>query len=75
MMTDQRRGEIALMYIKARVRDKGLPCHPEAISRAIGNEAKHLGISNSEFAEFARLLYRELVDEAVAELGRIMASR
>lgn len=69
MMTEQRRGEIALMYVKNRVRDKGIPC--KDLARQIGNEAHHLGIPVQEVAEFVRILVNELTAEVTADLDSL----
>ncbi len=69
-MTEQRRGEIALMYVRARVRDKGIRFGTN-LRREIANEAHNLEIGIAEAAEFASLLVEELTKETLIDLDRI----
>lgn len=65
-ISTQRQGEIALAYLKARIRREGVTIKP-GMNRAIANEAKNLGITTEEAGEFAEMLVREVVEEAFAK--------
>ena len=62
MLTEQRKGNIAMLYLKHKLRSTGLRLTPN-FKREVGNTAKSLGISYEEALEFAENLVRELVDE------------
>lgn len=62
-ISKERQGELALMYLKAKLRREGVTIKPN-MQRQTGNEAKDLGISPEEAAEFAEMLIREIVEEA-----------
>ena len=61
-MDDQRRGEIAIMIVKNMLREKGIRLTPN-YRRELGNEAKVIGVSAHELAEFVEPIVRELVEE------------
>lgn len=62
-ISKERQGEIALKYLKNKLRRDGVTIKPN-MQRQTANEAKDLGISPEEAAEFAEMLVRELVEEA-----------
>lgn len=62
-ISKERQGEIALLYLKNKLRRDGVTIKPN-MQRQTGNEAKELGISPEEAAEFAEMLVRELMEEA-----------
>lgn len=68
-MTEERRGQIALIYVRERTRDKGILC--KEITRTLGNEAIHLGVSVEEVAEFMTILVKELMGDVLTELDKI----
>lgn len=65
-ISKERQGELALMYLKNKLRREGVTIKPN-IRRQTANEAKELGISSEEAAEFAEMLIREIVEEAFAK--------
>ena len=65
-ITKERQGELALMHLKSKLRREGITIKPN-MRRQTANEAKELGISHEEAAEFAELLFREIVEEAFAK--------
>lgn len=65
VLTDERRGQIALEYFKYRVRQKGIRVTPD-MKRQITQEAKNVGIPEDEAMAFVEETLRELVDEAFA---------
>jgi hypothetical protein len=67
MMTEERKGQIALLYLKRKLRDEGIRLKP-GMRRNIGNEAKALGISTKEAIEFAEGLVREMVEEVFSSI-------
>ena len=64
-MDDNRKGEIALAYLKNKLSEEGVRLTPN-FRRQVGNTAKAIGISTEEAMEFAECIVRELVDEAFA---------
>ncbi len=62
-MDKQRQGEIALIYLKSKIRREGVTIKPN-MQRATSDEAKKIGIPAEEAAEFAEILIREIVEEA-----------
>ncbi len=62
-MDEIRKGQIALLYLKNKIREEGVRLTPN-MKRQIGNTAKAIGISTEEATEFAEMMVRELVDEA-----------
>lgn len=61
-MTEERKGQIALLFLKERLRSGGVSLSAN-INRDIGNQAKKIDISTEEATEFAEGLVRELVEE------------
>ncbi len=62
-ISKERQGELALLYLKNKLRREGVTIKLN-MQRQTANEAKELGISPTEAAEFAEILVREIVDEA-----------
>jgi hypothetical protein len=60
-MTEERKGQIALLHLKRKLREEGIRLKPDMI-RQIGNEAKALGITTEEATEFVEGIVREMVD-------------
>lgn len=65
-MDDVRKGQIAYLFVKKHLREKGVKLAP-AFNREIGNAAKEIGISAEEFREFAETIIREMVEETFAK--------
>ncbi len=68
-MTEQRKGEIALLIVKRMIREKGLRLTP-GLNREIANKAKQIGINPQDAVEFAVELYKELTDEFISALQK-----
>lgn len=67
-MTAERQGEIALIYLRAKLRREGITIKSRAdMHRAMANEAKNIGISFDEAIEFAEIFAREIVEETFAK--------
>ena len=62
-LSEARKGEIALLVLKHKMRDEGVKITPHYL-RSIGNVAKSTGIPKDELTMFVESLTRELVDEA-----------
>lgn len=62
-ISKERQGELALMYLKDKLRNEGVTIKAN-MQRQTAQQAKQLGISPEEAAEFAEMLVREIVDEA-----------
>lgn len=61
-MTEQRKGEIALLYLKAKFQDEGIRLKPD-MRRQIGNEAAKIGVKPEEAEQFIEELVREMVEK------------
>ncbi len=61
-MTEERKGQIALLLVKARFKDEGIRLKPY-MKRDIGNFAKKIGIPADELIQFVEELTREMVEE------------
>ncbi|MEK7603609.1 MAG: hypothetical protein AAB461_00630 [Patescibacteria group bacterium] len=70
-MDDIRKGQIALLLLKHQLRKKGVKLTPN-IRREIGNDAKAIGISIEEATEFVGLIVRELVEETLAKIEKLI---
>lgn len=62
-MDEKRKGEIALRYLKWKLREDGVRLTPNP-RRQVGNVAKAIGVPMDEVMELAECLVREAVDEA-----------
>jgi len=62
MMTEERRGQIALLLIKDRLRGEGVRLKPD-MKREIGNQASRIGVPFDEMVKFVEDIVRELVEE------------
>ena len=62
-MDEIRKGQIAFLYLKHKIREEGVRLTPN-LRRQAGNTAKAIGISTEEAMEFAENIVRELVEEA-----------
>ena len=64
-MTLERRKEIALAYVRYRIRKEGISTlQQSALCRAVGETAKGMGIPFEATLEFTQILVQEAVDEA-----------
>jgi len=65
-MDEKRKGELAILILKHKLRQKGLRLTPN-LKREIGNEAKSIGVDVGEAVEFVEIIIRELVEESFAK--------
>lgn len=68
-MTEERKGQIALLLLKDRLRSEGVRLKPD-IKRDVGNTAKRIRISADEAMQFVEGLVRELVEETFSSHSR-----
>lgn len=61
-MTEERKGQIALLLVKSRFKDEGIRLKPD-MKRDIGNSAKKIGVPADELLQFVEGLTREMVEE------------
>lgn len=66
-LNDIRKGEIALAYLKHKLREEGIRLTPN-LRRQLGSSAKAIGISTEEAMEFAEDMIRGLVEETFAKV-------
>jgi len=62
-MTEQRKGEIALIILKDRLQHEGIRLKPD-MKREISNTAKRLNIPEDEFME----LFEEMVRDGINKM-------
>ena len=67
-MDNARKGEIALLLLRARLHKEGVRLGPN-FRRETGNVAKELGIPFAEAMEFAEEFVREAVEQTFANRG------
>ncbi|MEK7642362.1 MAG: hypothetical protein AAB392_01060, partial [Patescibacteria group bacterium] len=68
-MTEERKGQIALLYMKQQLRQNGIKLRP-GINRELANQAKTWGITYEEAVEFVTEMYRELFNAQIASLAK-----
>ena len=68
-MTEERKGQIALLLMKKQLRESGIKLR-RGLNRELANEAKTIGISYEEAVEFVTEVYRELFDAQIASLAK-----
>lgn len=68
-MDEIRKGQIALLFIKHRLREKGVRLTSN-FKREAGNEAQTIGISTEEAMEFIEGIVREIVEETFAKSNK-----
>ncbi|MFH1990338.1 MAG: hypothetical protein ABIJ19_00570 [Patescibacteria group bacterium] len=62
-MDEIRKGQIALLLFKQRMREQGIRFKPN-MRREVANEAKNIGITVDEAMEFLEIVIGEMFDEA-----------
>ena len=67
-MTKERMGEIALMYVRNRIRKEPTSLDPAQMREQIGNVAKELNISYEEAAMFSEKLLCVAFHELLVEI-------
>jgi hypothetical protein len=72
-MDNVRKGEIALLMIKQKIRREGVILNPESL-RDIKNQADKLGVPLEEAVEFLEVMTRELVEEMFAKKDELIAN-
>lgn len=70
MLSEQRIGEIALMYIKMKVRNDMVPMSPERLRKEIGNAAKEMGIEYQEAVQVANIILRDAFSNVLAGISK-----
>jgi len=69
-MTEERKGQIALLLLKDRLRGEGIRLKPD-MKREIGNQATKIGVPIEEAMQFVEGMVRELVEEVFPPRSRI----
>lgn len=67
-LSKDRKGELAFIFLKATLEDKGVELKPKEVKRSVKNMSKNLGISSAEAAEFILEMTKEIYDDTVKEL-------
>jgi len=65
-MTEERKGEIALMLLRATLKEKGMYISPKEVAEKINGASNITGISVDELTEFTKPLLQELFIECFA---------
>ncbi len=73
-LSQQKIGEIALRALQHKMESDGINLNPKNLKRDIHNEAKNLGVTTQELAEFAKVIYRTAFNKVMAELESISPS-
>jgi hypothetical protein len=75
-LSQEKIGQIAMRYLqKTLEKEGGIRLNPKEIKREIANEAKSLGITVSEAAEFAKIVLKTAYDKTVAELDSVIEKK
>ena len=61
-LSEERKGQIALLWLKNEMRQNGIRLKPD-MKREVGNEAKAIGIDIEEAMALTEEIVRELVEE------------
>lgn len=72
MLTPERKGEIAYLCLKEKIRQEKVRLAPE-FRRELGNVARAIEVPIKELDEFAEMLFRDLVSEMFANPRRTTA--
>ena len=66
MLSEARKGQIAIAMVKQVIRDKGIhTLKPNSVRREVGNLAKEMNMNNEdEIFEFIQIITAELISEA-----------
>lgn len=70
-LSKERIGQIAFLALVEKFKQEGLSIKPKEIKRNASESAKKLGITVAEFAEFAKILYKELYEANLVELNKL----
>ena len=68
-LSEERIGEIALLYLLYKFEQEGFTIKPKEIGRDVGNLAKKLGVSESELTEFTIFVMQSMTEKALNSLG------
>jgi hypothetical protein len=68
VLSESRINEIAFRMLKIKMEREGINLNPKEVKREITNEAKNLGVTPQELAEFAKLIYTSAYRKVMAEL-------
>ena len=69
-MSEERMGEIALMYVRRKIREEHVPMNAQEILRKAGNSAKELGLPVEEVKEFLSILMFDAFNEVIEALDK-----
>ncbi len=64
-MNEKRKGEIALLFLKLKLKDKGILIDKN-IEKEVDRLAVSVGLDPEESAEFIEIIIREIIDEIFA---------
>lgn len=65
MLSEARRGQIAIAMMREVIRDKGIhTLKPNSVLRETGNMAKEMKFPEEEIFEFMQIITAELISEA-----------
>ena len=70
-LTQERIGEIALLVLKKKMRQDGFRLSSDNITQKTTNEANNLGIPAEEFAEFTKIILREMYEDTISQLENV----
>ncbi len=67
-LSKERMGEIALMYVRKKIRKESITLDATQMRRQIGNTAKELSISHEEASAFAENILSDAFSEILEEI-------
>lgn len=70
-LTEERAGQIAMIALQMKMEEGGIRLIPKEIKRDMINEAKKLGISAPELAQFVKIAITKAFNKTIAELDSI----
>jgi hypothetical protein len=70
VLSDQEMGEIALAYVKRKMRRESVSLDPEKIRREIGNMAKDTGVSPEKAMQFSVQILDGAFREVLVDLSK-----
>ena len=73
-LTQERIGEIALLVLKKKIRQDGFRLNSDNIKnikQKTTDEANNLGIPAEEFAEFMKIILREMYEDTISQLENV----
>lgn len=69
-LSEKRMGEIALIYVKNKIRKDPIPMNPEKLRREVGIMAKEFGIEYAEAVQFTNIILKDAFKEVLEGISK-----